>query len=67
LNSNLERTIGVRVSEQLYELLGKVCNNRGEDVAGFVRRAILRELAELSFLPDEQKKALGVSVDEYRS
>jgi predicted DNA-binding protein len=60
LNSNLERTLGVRVTEELYQLLSKVCRNRGEDVAGFIRRAILRELAELSFLPEEQKKALGV-------
>lgn len=61
MNSNLEKTIGIRVTEQLYKLLAKVCDNRGEDMAGFIRRAILKELATLSFLPAEQKKALGVS------
>jgi predicted DNA-binding protein len=63
LNHNLEKTIGVRVTEELYELLTKVCNNRGEDVAGFIRRAVLRELAELGYLSAEQKKALGVSTN----
>lgn len=62
MNSNLERTIGIRVTQELYSLLNKVCDNRGEDVAGFIRRSILKELATLSFLPDEQKKALGVHV-----
>jgi hypothetical protein len=62
MNSNLERTIGVRVTEELYVLLNNVCDNRGEDVAGFIRRSILKELATLSYLPDEQKKALGVQV-----
>jgi hypothetical protein len=61
MTSNLEKVIGVRVTGELYELLAKVCADRGEDVAGFTRRAILRELAELSFLPPEQKKALGVA------
>ena len=62
MHSNLERTIGVRVTEELYQLLTTVCQHRGEDVAGFIRRAILTELAQLSFLPDDQKKALGVRV-----
>jgi hypothetical protein len=64
LNSNLEKTIGVRVTEQLYMLLTKVCSNRGEDVSDFIRRAILKELASLSFLDPEQKKALGIKVGD---
>jgi hypothetical protein len=52
--------VGVRVTNNLHKLLVKVCKDRGEDVSDFVRRAILKELAELSFLPAEQKKALGV-------
>jgi hypothetical protein len=43
------------------ELLKKVSKDRGEDVSDFVRRAVYKELASLSFLSDEQKKALGVS------
>ena len=61
-SNNLERTIGIRVTEQIYQLLNEVCNNRGEDVAGFIRRTVLKELAELSYLSAEQKKALGVPV-----
>jgi hypothetical protein len=42
------------------ELLKKVSKARGEDLSDFVRRAIYKELANLSFLPEDQKKALGV-------
>ncbi|MEM5831307.1 MAG: hypothetical protein ABIL89_08030 [candidate division WOR-3 bacterium] len=52
--------IGVRLTEELYELLKKVCAGRGEDPSDFIRRATLRELASLSILSDEQKKFLGV-------
>ena len=45
---------------QLKDLLRKVSEARGEDMSDFVRRAIKRELARLSFLPEEEKKALGI-------
>jgi len=51
--------VGVRVTPQLYEKLKNVSQARGEDISSFVRRAILLELARLSLLPAEQKKALG--------
>jgi hypothetical protein len=38
-----------------------VCNARGEDLSDFMRRAIRKELASLSFLTDLQKKALGIN------
>ena len=60
-NANLDKVVGVRVTSNLYNLLVKISNNRGEDVSDFIRRAILKELANLSFLPSEQKKALGVA------
>jgi hypothetical protein len=56
--SNL--TIGVRVTLEDRRLLDMVCNARGEDLSDFVRRAIRKELASLSFLPEAQKKALGI-------
>jgi uncharacterized protein (DUF1778 family) len=56
--SNL--TIGVRVSKEDRELLNAVCKARGEDLSDFVRRSILKELASLGFLSDDQKKALGI-------
>jgi len=50
----------VRISESDKQLLRKVCEARGEDISDFVRRAVFKELAALSFLPEEQKKALGI-------
>ena len=58
-------TIGVRVTQEDRKLIDTVCKARGEDLSDFVRRAIRKELANLSFLPDDQKKALGMkSVNE---
>lgn len=59
--SNLTKVVGVRVTEDLYARIRNVSKNRGEDISDFIRRAILKELANLSFLSTEQKKALGVS------
>jgi hypothetical protein len=54
------KTVGVRFASQDRELLNKVCKARGEDLSDFVRRSVKKELASLSFLPDEDKKALGI-------
>jgi len=56
----LSKQIGVRISEDTYLLLKSVAKFRGEDISDFVRRAIFKELASLSFLPESQKKALGL-------
>lgn len=48
-------------------LLKRVCKARGEDLSDFVRRAIYKELANLSFLPEEQKKALGLTRPSLKS
>jgi uncharacterized protein (DUF1778 family) len=53
-------TLSVRVTANDRSLLNKVCKARGEDISDFVRLAIRKELAALSFLPDEDKKALGI-------
>jgi len=52
--------IGVRVSPEDKELLEKVSKARGEDISDFIRRAFRKELASLSYLSDDDKKALGV-------
>jgi len=52
--------LGIRVPRELAEILRRVSRDRGEDISDFVRRAILRELARLGFLSEEQKKALGI-------
>lgn len=43
------------------ELLRRVSRNRGEDISDFVRRAVYKELASLSYLPVDQKKSLGLN------
>lgn len=53
--------IVVRFKPDIKELARKVAKDRGEDLSDFVRRAVKTELARLSFLSDEEKKALGVA------
>lgn len=52
--------IGARVKPELKELIEKVSKARGMNVCDFIRYLILRELAELGFLPDYYKKAFGL-------
>jgi len=48
------------MEKQDVELIKKVCEARGEDLSDFVRRSVKMELARLSYLSDEEKKALGM-------
>ncbi len=52
--------ISVRLSAEDRKLLDRVCRARREDISDFVRRAIAKELAELGFLNEDEKKALGL-------
>lgn len=58
----------VRVSTNLaprhYKVLEELAQLRSETVAQVVREALLRYLAELSYLGEEDKKALGVSTEQ---
>lgn len=56
----LSEQIGIRLEKEEKNLLEKVCDARGEHVSNFVRRALKKELASLSFYSDETKKALGI-------
>jgi hypothetical protein len=55
--------IGVRMSHSEIMLLRKVSRARGEDLSDFVRRAIKTELARLSYLSPDEKKALGIQTN----
>ena len=55
--------IGMRVSPELHDLVARVSKARGEGISSFARRAILKELAALSFLSDDEKKALGINTE----
>lgn len=57
---SLAKQVCVRLTSELYEILKHVTEARGEDVSSFIRRALLKELAELSFLSEQQRKALGL-------
>jgi uncharacterized protein (DUF1778 family) len=57
-------TVSARMTEEDKVLLEKVCKARGEDLSDFVRRSIRKELASLSYLSDEEKKALGVKTEK---
>jgi len=50
----------VRVDPTLKQLIDRVAKARGEQISNFVRRAVKTELAKLSYLTPEEKKALGV-------
>jgi len=52
--------IGAKIEPEIRELVRNVAEKRGENISTFLRRALIKELAELSFLPNETKKALGM-------
>jgi uncharacterized protein (DUF1778 family) len=56
----LSEFITIRLGKENKSLIARVCKLRGEDISGFGRRAMLTELAKMSYLSNEQKKALGV-------
>lgn len=55
--------IGIRMSAKEITLLKKVSHARGEDLSDFVRRAVRSELARLSYLSSDEKKALGIRAE----
>lgn len=58
-----ENRLGIRVSNDLHSLVKTVSDARGESISTFLRRIVLEELARLSYLPAEQKKALGINTE----
>lgn len=55
------------MAENDVELIKRICEARGENLSNFIRRTIKMELARLSYLSNEEKKALGfTSVSVYK-
>ena len=52
--------ISVRLRHEEKQLLESVAQARGEAAADFLRRGMLKELATLGFLSDDEAKALGM-------
>jgi len=59
-NAIMANQIVVRFDPRTLTVLRKVVEARGEDVSDLVRRAVKIELAKLSYLSPEEKKALGI-------
>ena len=53
--------ISVRFPTSDVFLVKEIAKNRGQDVSDFVRLSVKKELARLSFLSKEEKKALEMS------
>lgn len=58
-----EYHIVVRIEPSLKGLINRVAQARGECISNFVRRAIKSELARLSYLTPDEKKALGIETE----
>ncbi len=56
----MNNTVFARMKQEHAQLVREVCDNRGEDVSDFIRRAVLKELASLSYLSEAEKKSLGM-------
>jgi hypothetical protein len=52
------KTFLVRLDPNVHDLVKKVARARGETMSTFIRRAVLRELANLNFLDEEQRRIL---------
>jgi len=57
---NMTEQISVRIDSETISLVNKVSKDRGEQLSDFVRRAIRMELANLGYLSEREKKALGI-------
>jgi len=55
-----EKFVAFRDDEEIINLVDKVCFDRGMDRSDFMREALRKRLAELSFFSEEAKKSLGV-------
>lgn len=58
--ANRGKYVAFREEEDIVDLLDQVTKNKGIDRSDFIREAIRKRLADLSFLDANQKKALGV-------
>jgi len=59
--------VAVQFNKQDRDLLRDVCQKRGETMSSFIRRAVKKELAKLSYYKPETKKALGITPQEEES
>ena len=58
------RMVTFKEKESIIELMDDVSTKLGSDRSTFIRSSVRKELARLSYLPDELKKALGIVADK---
>jgi len=56
-----QRRIVTYVTEEHYQLLRQLARDTSKTMAEVTREAILKHLAELSYLTKSEKKALGIT------
>jgi metal-responsive CopG/Arc/MetJ family transcriptional regulator len=54
--------VAFKETKEIVELMDKIVDQKGIDRSDFIREAIRRRLAELSFLSSDAKKSLGIAV-----
>jgi len=55
-----EKFVAFRDEPEIIDLIDQVSSDKGIDRSDFIREAIRRRLADLSFFSTERKKALGI-------
>jgi len=60
MSNELSETFAFRLSKRDADLLRRISEAKGIDASDFVREAVRRRFAELAFLSQEEKKALGI-------
>ena len=63
-DSVVDVMVSFTLPKDIHDLVDKVSSERGENKSSFMRRAIYTLLAKMSYLSNEQKKALGVNNGE---
>ena len=58
--------MSLRMDKTTFGLVAEASRKREESYSTFIRRAILHELARLSFLEPAQMRALGLSTQEVK-
>lgn len=58
---NTNKILAARFTVDNVRLIEKIAKDRGMDVSDFIRFSVRRELARLSYLPDDEKKSLEVT------
>ncbi|MFW6173214.1 MAG: ribbon-helix-helix protein, CopG family [Elusimicrobiota bacterium] len=53
-----DRQINIRFREEIAEKLDNYCDERGENKSTLIRRLVLKELAEHSYINKKQRRSL---------